>query len=141
MPIRGIQDPNSRGDEGIASFEASHSGFVESGSSLVDPIVQSVDINTKATSYARSAGASVKNQPKVTSSFRPLMADLVFDGVNISIPRKVTPIVHYIYCVTTPTIEKTNDGFQMVSKRKKRKGKSKSTNGGQFVLSSIVKHC
>nr|GEV60558.1 hypothetical protein [Tanacetum cinerariifolium] len=32
----------------------------------------------------------------------------------------------------------TNDGFQMVSKRKKRKGKSTSTNGGQFV-GSLVK--
>ncbi|GKB75367.1 hypothetical protein Tco_0942262 [Tanacetum coccineum] len=33
--------------------------------------------------------------------------------------------------VVTPTAEKINDGFQTVRKRKK-KGKSKSTNGGQF---------
>nr|GEW67938.1 integrase, catalytic region, zinc finger, CCHC-type, peptidase aspartic, catalytic [Tanacetum cinerariifolium] len=41
----------------------------------------------------------------------------------------VTPTVvtHY---VVTPTVEKTNDGFQTVSKKKK-KGRSKSTNGGQ----------
>ncbi|GKG64712.1 hypothetical protein Tco_0663688, partial [Tanacetum coccineum] len=31
--------------------------------------------------------------------------------------------------VVTPTVEKTNDGFQIVGKKKKRKGKSKSTNG------------
>ncbi|GJR79144.1 zinc knuckle CX2CX4HX4C containing protein [Tanacetum coccineum] len=54
-----------------------------------DPIVQSVDINTKSTSYAGAAGASAKDQPKVNSNFRPLVADPVFDGVNISIPRKV----------------------------------------------------
>ncbi|GKC20353.1 hypothetical protein Tco_1022503, partial [Tanacetum coccineum] len=35
--------------------------------------------------------------------------------------------------------EKTNDGFQTVGKKKKRKGKSKSTNGGQFTGPS-VKH-
>ncbi|GJX41181.1 hypothetical protein Tco_0256171 [Tanacetum coccineum] len=54
-----------------------------------DHIVQSVDINTKSTSYAGAVGASAKDQPKVTSNFRPLVADPVFDGVNISIPRKV----------------------------------------------------
>ncbi|GJY99640.1 zinc knuckle CX2CX4HX4C containing protein, partial [Tanacetum coccineum] len=54
-----------------------------------DPIVQSVDINTKSTSYAGAAGASAKDQPKVNSNFRTLVADPVFDGVNISIPRKV----------------------------------------------------
>ncbi|GJY98459.1 hypothetical protein Tco_0515369, partial [Tanacetum coccineum] len=40
--------------------------------------------------------------------------------------------------VVTLTVEKTNDGFQTVSKKKKRKGKSKSTNGGQFA-SLLVK--
>ncbi|GKF02617.1 zinc knuckle CX2CX4HX4C containing protein, partial [Tanacetum coccineum] len=54
-----------------------------------DTIVQSVDINTKSTSYAGSAGASAKDQPKVNSNFRHLVADPIFDGVNISIPRKV----------------------------------------------------
>ncbi|GJR35519.1 zinc knuckle CX2CX4HX4C containing protein [Tanacetum coccineum] len=34
--------------------------------------------------------------------------------------------------IATPTVEKTNDGFQTVGKKKKKKGKSKSTNGGQF---------
>ncbi|GJY49040.1 hypothetical protein Tco_0438996 [Tanacetum coccineum] len=48
-----------------------------------------VDINTKSTSYAGAAGASAKDQPKFNSNFHPLVDDLVFDGVNISIPRKV----------------------------------------------------
>ncbi|GJU01156.1 zinc knuckle CX2CX4HX4C containing protein [Tanacetum coccineum] len=51
-----------------------------------DLIVQSVDINTKSTSYAGAASAS---EPKVNSNFYTLVADPVFKGVNISIPRKV----------------------------------------------------
>ncbi|GJT59190.1 zinc knuckle CX2CX4HX4C containing protein [Tanacetum coccineum] len=54
-----------------------------------DLIVQSVDINTKSTSYDGAAGASSKDQPKVNSNFRTLVADPVFYGVNVSIPRKV----------------------------------------------------
>ncbi|GKD70363.1 zinc knuckle CX2CX4HX4C containing protein, partial [Tanacetum coccineum] len=50
---------------------------------------ESVDINTKSTSYARAAGVSAKDQPKVNSNFYTLVADLVFDGVTISIPYKV----------------------------------------------------
>ncbi|GJX26060.1 zinc knuckle CX2CX4HX4C containing protein [Tanacetum coccineum] len=152
-----------------------------------DPIVQSVDINTKSKSYTEAAGASAKDQPKVKSNFRPLVADLVFDGVNISIPRKVvekvsTRFKHTLYGYfignrmaflvveyyarnnwakhglkrimmknkgffffkfdSRGGLEAVleggpwlihNDGFQTVGKKKKRKGKSKSTNGGQFV--------
>ncbi|GKE87316.1 zinc knuckle CX2CX4HX4C containing protein [Tanacetum coccineum] len=54
-----------------------------------DPIVQSVDIITKSTSYAGAAGASTKEQPNVSSNFHPLVVDPVFNGVNISIPHKV----------------------------------------------------
>ncbi|GJR19374.1 zinc knuckle CX2CX4HX4C containing protein [Tanacetum coccineum] len=54
-----------------------------------DTIVKSVDIHEKPSSFVGAAGASVKDQPKVNSNFRPLVADPVFDGVNISIPRKV----------------------------------------------------
>ncbi|GKD50649.1 zinc knuckle CX2CX4HX4C containing protein [Tanacetum coccineum] len=39
--------------------------------------------------------------------------------------------------IVTSIVEKTNDGFQMVGKKKK-KGKSKSTNGGQFVSLLMV---
>ncbi|GJU27727.1 zinc knuckle CX2CX4HX4C containing protein [Tanacetum coccineum] len=38
--------------------------------------------------------------------------------------------------VVTPNVEKTHDGFQTVGKKKK-KGKSKSTNGGQFGGHSV----
>ncbi|GJR60365.1 zinc knuckle CX2CX4HX4C containing protein [Tanacetum coccineum] len=51
--------------------------------------IASVDINTKSTSYVGVAGASAKDQPTVNSNFRHLVADHVFDGVNIYIPRKV----------------------------------------------------
>ncbi|GJT86006.1 zinc knuckle CX2CX4HX4C containing protein [Tanacetum coccineum] len=54
-----------------------------------DPIVQSMNINTKSTSYVGAAGASTKDQPTANANFRPLVADPVFDGVNIFIPRKV----------------------------------------------------
>ncbi|GJR55602.1 hypothetical protein Tco_1406123 [Tanacetum coccineum] len=47
--------------------------------------------------------------------------------------RVVSPHIVTTSNVVTPTVVKTNDGFQMVGKKKKRKGKSKSTNGGQFA--------
>nr|GEX94464.1 zinc knuckle CX2CX4HX4C [Tanacetum cinerariifolium] len=53
-----------------------------------NPIVRSVNINTKSTSYAKAAGSRAKDQLKVKFNFRPLVADPVFDGVNISIPCK-----------------------------------------------------
>nr|GEV15911.1 hypothetical protein [Tanacetum cinerariifolium] len=153
------------------------------------PVVQSVDIITKSTSYAGAAGVSTKEQPKVNSNIHPLVAGPVFNGVNISIPSKVvkkwmftigipslaeddfikeTICVEYEWrpprcdeckifghvhdhcpkkvmsppIVTTlnivaPTVEKSNDGFQTVGKKKKRKGESKSTNGGQFAGLSV----
>ncbi|GKC04245.1 zinc knuckle CX2CX4HX4C containing protein [Tanacetum coccineum] len=54
-----------------------------------DPIVQSVDINTMPTTYAGAAGANAKDQPKVMSNFHHLVAYPLFNGVDISIPRKV----------------------------------------------------
>nr|GEW84699.1 hypothetical protein [Tanacetum cinerariifolium] len=213
-----------------------------------EPIVQSVDIVTKTTSYVGAASSSTKEQPKVNSNFRPLVADPVFEGVNIFVPRKdvekagleavlesgpwmtrntpiilkkwsmstsllkeeltripiwdswgrisvswclievnseadlvdvvtigvpsltgddftketihveyewrpprcdeckifghvhdqcpkkvVTPPIVSTSNVVTPTVEKANDGFQTVGKKKKKKGKSKTTNDGQFV--------
>nr|GEU41172.1 hypothetical protein [Tanacetum cinerariifolium] len=137
--------------------------------------IQADNINADVTTGA-------KDQPKVNSNFRTLVADLVFNDVNISIPRKIvekgrsrfarclieesskadlvdvvtigipslyedgftketirvmSPPIVTISNVVTPTIEKTNDGFQTVSKKKKRKGKSKSTNGGQFADPSV----
>ncbi|GKE16226.1 hypothetical protein Tco_1423803 [Tanacetum coccineum] len=49
----------------------------------------------------------------------------------------VSPPIVATSNVVTSTVEKTNDGFQTVGKKKKRKGKSKSTNGGQFASPSV----
>ncbi|GJW21456.1 putative reverse transcriptase domain-containing protein [Tanacetum coccineum] len=77
-------------------------------------------------------------------------ADLV-DVVTIGIPsfskdgftketiHVMTPPIVTTSNVITPTVEKTNDSFQTVGKKKKRNGKSKSTNAGQFTGPS-VKH-
>ncbi|GKA23150.1 hypothetical protein Tco_0709112 [Tanacetum coccineum] len=54
-----------------------------------DPIAQAVDIK-KSTSYVEAAGASAKDQPKVNSNFRPLVANPVFKGVNIGIDLSFT---------------------------------------------------
>ncbi|GJS73302.1 hypothetical protein Tco_0706143 [Tanacetum coccineum] len=54
-----------------------------------NPIVQSMNINTKSASYAGAAGASAKYQPTANFNSYLLVADHVFDGVNISIPCKV----------------------------------------------------
>ncbi|GKE98323.1 hypothetical protein Tco_0021674 [Tanacetum coccineum] len=53
-------------------------------------------------------------------------------------PNKVvSPPIVTTSNVVSPTVEKQNDGFQMMSKKKKRKGKSKSPNGSQFAGSSV----
>ncbi|GJV03245.1 zinc knuckle CX2CX4HX4C containing protein [Tanacetum coccineum] len=64
----------------------------------------------------------------------------IFGHVHDYCPKKVvSPPIVATSNVVTPNAEKTNDGFQTVGKKKKRKGKSKSTNGGQFTGPS-VKH-
>nr|GEZ98025.1 RNA-directed DNA polymerase, eukaryota, reverse transcriptase zinc-binding domain protein [Tanacetum cinerariifolium] len=78
----------------VIPYKFSHANYsinlnVDESTIPSDPIVQSVDINTKSTSYDGAIGASAKDQPKVNFNFRTLVADLVFDCVNISIPRKV----------------------------------------------------
>nr|GEX36061.1 ATPase, F1/V1/A1 complex, alpha/beta subunit, zinc knuckle CX2CX4HX4C [Tanacetum cinerariifolium] len=157
---------------------------IDESTILNDPIVQSVDINTKSTFYARVAGASAKDQPKVNSNFRTLVADPIFDGVNISISRKVVKKVFeeddisliamfiskpvmidsytssmcnaswsrssFAWClielnseadlvnaVTISIPSLSVDGFTKETIHKKRKGKSKSTIGGQFAGPSV----
>ncbi|GJR14967.1 zf-CCHC domain-containing protein [Tanacetum coccineum] len=140
-----------------------------------EPIVQSVDINTKSTSYAVVAGANAKDQPKVNSNFRPLVADPVFDGVNISILVhgrssfarcliEVSLEADIVDVVTIGIMSLIGEDFtketihveyewrpprcdvckifghvhdQCPKKVKKRKGKSKSNNGGQFASPSV----
>ncbi|GKC51261.1 zinc knuckle CX2CX4HX4C containing protein [Tanacetum coccineum] len=77
-----------------------------------------------------------------------LEADLV-DVVTISIPsltgddftketiRVASPHVVTTSNVVAPIVENSNDGFQTMGKKKKRKGKAKSTNGGQFAGPSV----
>nr|GEV56197.1 zinc knuckle CX2CX4HX4C [Tanacetum cinerariifolium] len=75
----------------------------------------------------------------VEYEWRPPRCDIckIFGHVHDHCPKKVvSPPIVTTSNVVTPTIEKTNDGFQMVGK-KKRKGKSKSTNGGQFTGPSV----
>nr|GEV86531.1 putative reverse transcriptase domain-containing protein [Tanacetum cinerariifolium] len=48
-----------------------------------------MDINTNPTSYVGAAGASRVNQSKDQVNFRPMVAEKVFERVNILIPRKV----------------------------------------------------
>ncbi|GKB12189.1 zinc knuckle CX2CX4HX4C containing protein [Tanacetum coccineum] len=63
---------------------------------------------------------------------------LIFGHVHEYCPKKVaSPLIVATSNVVTPNAEKTNDGFQTVGKKKKRKGKSKSTNGGQFTGPSV----
>ncbi|GJS66843.1 zinc knuckle CX2CX4HX4C containing protein [Tanacetum coccineum] len=70
---------------------------------------------------------------------KPPRCDLckIFGHVHDHCPKKVSiPPTVVTSNVATPTVGKTNDGFQTVGKKKK-KGKSKSTNGGQFGGHSI----
>ncbi|GKA17445.1 hypothetical protein Tco_0697282 [Tanacetum coccineum] len=70
---------------------------------------------------------SVHNTEEVPVS-RSLIAD---ENKKVASPPIVTTSN-----VVTPTVEKTNDDFQTMGKKKK-KGKSKSTNGGQFAGPSV----
>nr|GEU33800.1 hypothetical protein [Tanacetum cinerariifolium] len=75
-------------------------------------------------------------------------ADLV-DVITIGIPsltrddftkeiiRVVSPPIATTSNAVASTVEKFNDSFQTVGKKKRRKGKLKSTNDGQFVGPSV----
>ncbi|GJW91602.1 hypothetical protein Tco_0169155 [Tanacetum coccineum] len=85
---------------------------IPSNSTPSDPIMQFVDINNNPASYARAVDASAKDQTKVNSNFRPLVADSIFDGVNISIPRKVVKKVK-LHDVPIQVFEK--DGISLIA--------------------------
>ncbi|GJS13014.1 hypothetical protein Tco_0407486 [Tanacetum coccineum] len=81
-----------------------------------------------------------KETIRVKYEWRPPRCDecKIFGHVHDHCPKKVvSPLVITTSNVVAPIIEKSNDGFQTVGKKKKRKCKSKSTNGGQFVGPSI----
>ncbi|GJX92363.1 hypothetical protein Tco_0345689 [Tanacetum coccineum] len=102
-----------------------------------------------------SAAGGSKLDPSISKAkFRSLFSENLCEGVYVSIPRKdvlkeiLTVGVHLIEdtgftiktvsipitvvtpVVPAPIVEMTNDGFQTVGKKKK--GKSKSINGGQI---------
>ncbi|GJY26089.1 hypothetical protein Tco_0400815 [Tanacetum coccineum] len=73
--------------------------------------------------------------------WNPTRSDLckIFGHVHDHCPNMVSvPPTIVTHNVVTPTVEKTNDRFQTVGKKKKNKGKSKSTNVGQ-VSGHLVK--
>ncbi|GJT56216.1 zinc knuckle CX2CX4HX4C containing protein [Tanacetum coccineum] len=77
-----------------------------------------------------------KEAIRVEYEWRPPRCDIckIFGHVHDHCPKKVvSPPIVTTPNVVTLTVEQTNDGLQTVGKKKKRKGKSKSTNGGQFV--------
>nr|GEV42358.1 zinc knuckle CX2CX4HX4C [Tanacetum cinerariifolium] len=72
----------------------------------------------------------------VEYEWKPPRCDICkfFCHVHDHCPNKVaSPPIVTTSNVVTHTFEKTNDDSQTVGKKKKRKGKSKSTYGGQFV--------
>ncbi|GJU71748.1 zinc knuckle CX2CX4HX4C containing protein [Tanacetum coccineum] len=76
----------------------------------------------------------------VEYEWKPPRCDIckIFGHVHDHYPKKVvSPPIVTTSDVVTPTGEKTNDDFQTVGKKKKRKGKSKFTNDGQFTGPSV----
>ncbi|GJW86650.1 zinc knuckle CX2CX4HX4C containing protein [Tanacetum coccineum] len=62
----------------------------------------------------------------------------IFGHVHDHCPKKVvSPPIVTTSNVAAPTVKKSNDGFQTMGKNEKRKGKSKSTNGGEFASPSV----
>nr|GEV38804.1 hypothetical protein [Tanacetum cinerariifolium] len=92
-------------------------------------IVQPFSIQEKPSSYVGTVGGSKPKPSKSKANFRSLFSENLCECVDFSIPRKVVETVSIPPIVDTLIVEKTNDGFQMVGKKK---GKSKSTNGDQF---------
>nr|GEU58852.1 zinc knuckle CX2CX4HX4C [Tanacetum cinerariifolium] len=77
---------------------------------------------------------------RVEYEWRPPRCDecKIFSHVHDHCPNKmVSPPIVSTSNVVAPTVEKSNDDFQTVGKKKKRKGKSTSTNGGQFIVPSV----
>ncbi|GJX09366.1 zinc knuckle CX2CX4HX4C containing protein, partial [Tanacetum coccineum] len=81
-----------------------------------------------------------KETIRVEYEWRPPRCDVckIFGHLHDHCPKKeASPPIVSTSNVVTPTVVKTNDGFQTVGKKKKRKGKSKSTNGAQFAGPSV----
>ncbi|GJZ07411.1 zinc knuckle CX2CX4HX4C containing protein [Tanacetum coccineum] len=61
--------------------------------SLDDLIIKIINVNEKSSSYVSAAGGSILDPIKPKSNFRSLSSDNLFEGVNISIPRKIVKTV------------------------------------------------
>ncbi|GKC51394.1 zinc knuckle CX2CX4HX4C containing protein [Tanacetum coccineum] len=84
-----------------------------------------------------------KETIRVEYEWRPPRCDLckIFSHVHDHCPKKVVcPPIVATSNVVTPTVEKSNNGFQTMGKKKKRKGISKSTNDGQFAGPLVTPH-
>ncbi|GKC58057.1 ribonuclease H-like domain-containing protein, partial [Tanacetum coccineum] len=117
--------------------------FKEDGSSLIATFigkpVDLVDVVTLGITSLSGDGFT-KETIRIEYEWRPPRCDIckIFGHVHDYFPNKVvSPPIVTTDNVVTPTVEKTNDDFQTVGKNKKRKGKSKSTNGGQFTGPSV----
>nr|GEV35973.1 zinc knuckle CX2CX4HX4C [Tanacetum cinerariifolium] len=97
-----INESDTTDDEAVSTSVGGGNQLEDEDSDFYDRYKdQVVDLHGALKEY-RAVGASTKDQPKVNSNFRPLVVDPVFDGVNISIPRKVvekvsTRLEHTLY--------------------------------------------
>ncbi|GJR94892.1 hypothetical protein Tco_0267066 [Tanacetum coccineum] len=81
-----------------------------------------------------------KETIRVEYEWRSPMCDecKIFGHVHDHCPKKmVSPPIVTTSNVIAPTVEKSNDSFQTMGKNNKRKGKSKSSNGGQSTGPSV----
>ncbi|GKF15133.1 zinc knuckle CX2CX4HX4C containing protein, partial [Tanacetum coccineum] len=104
--------------------------FLEDGLSIIASQIESL---TMGVPLIEGSGFTIEYE------WKPPRCDLckIFGQVHDHFPKKVSvPPTIVTPNVVNPTIEKTNDGFQTVGK-KKMKGKSKSTNGGQVGGHSV----
>nr|GEX20135.1 hypothetical protein [Tanacetum cinerariifolium] len=80
---------NAKGQNVSPNYAAFNVSLIMLTNSPNTDIVKSLDINSKPVSYAGVAGESNSKQFKSKANFRSMVADKVFDGVNISISQKV----------------------------------------------------
>nr|GEU66740.1 zinc knuckle CX2CX4HX4C [Tanacetum cinerariifolium] len=122
------------------------------------PIVQFVSIHEKTSSCVGIAAVAILEPKSLTMGallindsgftietvsieyeWKPPRCDLcmIFGHIQDHCPKKVSvPSKVVTPSIVTPTVEKPNDGFQTVAKKKKN-GKSKSTNGGHPVKQTV----
>ncbi|GKC43917.1 zinc knuckle CX2CX4HX4C containing protein, partial [Tanacetum coccineum] len=109
--------------------------FSKDGLSIIASQIESLTIGVP---LIDESGFTIETV-SIEYEWKPPCCDLckIFGHVLDHYPKKVlVPSIVVTPIVVTPNVEKTHDGFQTVGKKKK-KGKSKSTNGGQFGDHSV----